>query len=89
MSPYVQWVSVQGRDHCLGGGLSVQGISVLGVSVQGRDLYPRVSVWRGVSVNGGLCQGGSLSGRPPMLLYGYVRAVRILLECILVFYMYC
>ena len=38
---------------------------------------------------GGLCPGGSLSGRvsiretPP---YGNERAVRILLECILVFY---
>ena len=42
----------------------------------------------GISVQGGLCLGGLcpgrfLSGRPPPL-YGYVRAVRILLECILV-----
>ena len=39
------------------------------------------SLW-GFSVQGGLCLWGSLSGRP--LLYGNVRAVRILLECILV-----
>ena len=50
-------------------------------------LFTGGSLSRGVSVwwtlcPGGLCPGGSLSGRP--LLYGYVRAVRILLECILV-----
>ena len=33
---------------------------------------------------GGLCPGESLSGRPPLLPYGYVRAVHILLVCILV-----
>ena len=49
-------------------------------------LCQRVSV-RGVSVQDGLCLGGSLSGRhldrdsPP---YGNERAVHILLECILV-----
>ena len=39
----------------------------------------RVSVQGGVSLRRGLCQG------PPPPPYGYVRAVRILLECILVF----
>ena len=37
----------------------------------------------GVSVQGGLCPVGAQSGRPP---YGKERAVRILLECILVFF---
>ena len=47
-----------------------RGVSVQGgVSVRGSFSPERVSVW------------GSLSGRPP---YSYVRAVRILLECILV-----
>ena len=36
----------------------------------------------GVSVNGSLCPGLSLSGKSP--LYGKEWAVRILLECILV-----
>ena len=89
MSPYVQWVSVQGRDHCLGGGslsrgsLSWGSLSRGGISIQG-SLSGGVSLSMEVSVKGGLCQGD-----PPMLLYGYVRAVRILLECILDFYMYC
>ena len=41
---------------------------------------------------GGLCPGGSLSREglcqvTPLPLYGYVRAIRILLECILVIYL--
>ena len=40
----------------------------------------RGSQSRGVLCPGGLCPGG-VSGRPP---YSYVRAVHILLECILV-----
>ena len=54
--------------------VSIQGVSVKGVSVEG------VSVQR-VSVQGFL-SGGSLSGRPP---YSKDWAVRILLECLLVF----
>ena len=69
------------------------GVSVRGVSVRGSGLCSRgISVW-GLSVQRGLCPreglspggalpGGSLSGRPPP--YVNVRAVRILLECILV-----
>ena len=80
-------ISVQGdlcpeglcpRGLCPEGGFSVQGVSVQGgFSVQG------VSVWR-ISVQVVLCPGGSLLGVPPWPLYRYVRAVRILLECILV-----
>ena len=79
-------VSVQGRGLCPGegslsrGGVSVQGglcpgegsLSRGGVSVQGRGLCPG----EGSLSRGGLCQWD-----PP---YGYVRVVRILLECILV-----
>ena len=37
------------------------------------SVHRAISV-RGVSVQGGgLCQGGSLSGRPPRPLYGYVH----------------
>ena len=61
-------------------GVPVQGVSVQGVPVQG-GLCPGGSLSREVSVQGGLCPGGSLSKRTP---YGNVRAVRILLECILV-----
>ena len=58
------------------GSLSSGGVGV--GSVQPRGLCPA----GGVSVQqGGLCLGGSLSGRPP---YGKERAVRILLECVLV-----
>ena len=60
---------VEGGGFCPGGSLSGRGSLSGGFSVQG------------VSVQGGLCPGGSLSGRPP---YGNMRAVRILLECILV-----
>ena len=58
-------------------GVSVQKVSVQGASVQGGSLSmvgglcPGGSLSRGISVQGGLCQG-------------YVRAVCILLECILV-----
>ena len=71
--------SLSKGDLCPGAlcprGVSVQGggVSVQGVSVQGGSLF------RGQR---GLCPGGSLSGRP---LYGNVRAVRTLLECILVY----
>ena len=55
------------------------------VSVQGGSLCRGVCLGgicpEAVSVQGGLCPGGSLSGRPP---YCNERAVRILLECILV-----
>ena len=85
-----QGISVQGGLHaggrspsggglcpgeCLCWGVSVQGtVSVQGVSVHGGggSLSRGVSVW-----------GGSLSWRHPP--YGNERAVRILLECILVF----
>ena len=65
------------------GSLSWGSLSRGGISIQG-SLSGGVSLSMEVSVKGGICQGD-----PPMLLYGYVRAVRILLECILVFYMYC
>ena len=68
-------VSVQ-ADLCLGG-VSVQG----GTSVQKVSVRSGGSLSWWVSVKWGLCPGGSLSGRPS---YGYVRAVRILLECTLV-----
>ena len=83
--------SVQEGGLCPGGGsLSRRGVSIWGVSVQ-----EGVSVW-GVSVHEGslsrrsLSRGvsvcGSLSWRPP--LYGNEQAVRILLECILVVYIF-
>ena len=59
-----------------------------GVSVQGESLSTGGSLSiGGLCPCGGLCPGGSLtggylSGNPP--LYGYVWAVRIPLECILV-----
>ena len=63
-------------------------VSVQGVSVQEGGLCPRtVSVGGGVSVRGYL-SGWSVSkwvpDRGPPPLYGYVRAVCILLACILV-----
>ena len=61
----------------VGGGLSGGVISVQGVSVQGEVSVQGVSLSGGLSVQGGFCHGD-----PP---YGYVRAVRILLECILVY----
>ena len=81
-------------SHSVHGGVSVPActtghITGTGVSVQGG-----ISV-QGASLSGGLCPGGgglcpwgwgSLSGRPPKEtpMYGNERAVRILLECILV-----
>ena len=59
---------------CPGGSLP-RGISVQGVSVRGGLCFRGVSVCR-VSVWGGLCHGDPA--------YGNERAVRILLECILV-----
>ena len=72
-------VSVQG-GLCPGGSLS-RGVSVQGSlsrgSLSGGSLFRGVSAcW--VSVHGGLCHGDTL--------YGNGRAVRILLECILVFH---
>ena len=64
-----------------------RGVSVQGVFVQGGSLSKGVSVqevsvqWGSLS-NGGLCPvGGLCQGDPP---YCKERAVRILLECILV-----
>ena len=61
-----------------GGGLGLRpgGVSIPGVYVP-VGLCPG-----GVSVQGGLCPGGLCHGDPPP--YGNERAVRILLECILV-----
>ena len=67
------WVSVWG-GVCLRGALSRGSLS-RGFSAQG------VSVW-GVSVQEGLCVGSVLGSPPP---YGNEQAVRILLECILVY----
>ena len=66
-----------------------------------RSLSGGISVWRGVSVQGGLSLGGLCCGMgdlclgrglchgdPPPPPYGNVRAVRILLECILVSFYY-
>ena len=74
-APQVTWrgVSVQGG---LCPGVSVQGVSVQGVS----DWVGSLSGGE-VSVQGVLCQGDPRTGAP----YGNARAVRILLECILVF----
>ena len=61
------------------GSLFEWGVYVQGLSVQG-------VLCSGVSVQRGLCPG-SLSARPPgqrPVLYGEGRAVRILLECILI-----
>ena len=78
-------VYFQGGCLCLEGGSLSMGVSVQGGCLcLGRGLCPgEVSVQlRGtLSREGDLCPGDSLSGRPP---YGNVRAVRILLECILV-----
>ena len=74
-------VCPQGGSRSLSRGSPPQGVSVRGVSVQGRSLSRGVSV-RGSLSGVGLCPGGgSLSWRPP---YSNERAVRILLECILV-----
>ena len=69
-----------GGGLCPGGSLSRQGVSVHG------DLCPG----RGVSAQGGLCSGGGLCPGGVSVRetpkYGNERAVRILLECILVVY---
>ena len=67
-------VSVQGGS--LSRGVSIQGSLSRG-SLSGGSLFRGISAcW--VSVHGGLCHGDTL--------YGNERAVRILLECILVFH---
>ena len=65
-----------------GGSLSTGGLSLKGgVSVQKGGLCPGWFLYNGVG--GGFCPGGEVSvGEIPP--YGNVRAVRILLECILV-----
>ena len=78
-------VSVQGdlfsKEGSLSKGVSVQGaLCPGGLCLGGGGLSRGVSVW-GISVQGGLCQGGLCQGDPQN---GYVRSVRILLECILV-----
>ena len=79
------WVSVQGVSvqwESLSRRVSVQRGSLCGVSVLGS--LSEGSLSRG----GSLCPGGSLLRRPPGQrphpLYGNNRAVRILLECIVV-----
>ena len=90
-------VSIQGGSLTRGSlyrGVSVQGGSLSRGSLSKGGLYPgglcpRGCLSIGVSVQGGLCligslsRGGLLSGRPPPLS-GKERAIRILLECILV-----
>ena len=68
--------SVQGVGLCPGCGSLSRGVSVQGGHCPGGSGGPRGSL-------GGLCPRGVFvgGGRPP---YGNVRAVRILLECILV-----
>ena len=66
------------------GGYLSRGSLSRGVSVQGGSLSRGVSVQRDLHLVFSPSRG-SLSGRPPSPLYDYVRAVRILLECILAF----
>ena len=71
--------------HFVHGGVSVWGVSVQegicpGGYLSRGSLSGGALCLGGVSVQGGLCQGDPLD-RPP---YGKERAVRILLECILV-----
>ena len=78
----VHWGSLS-PGGSLSGGVSVQtGVSVQGrgVSVQGRDLCPGGG---GSPSRGSLSGGVSVRETPPPR--SYVRAVHILLECILVF----
>ena len=80
-----------GLGLCRGGWVSIGGLGLWGVSVRG-DFCPG-GLCPGDLCPGGLCPGGlylgvsvqwgSLSRRPP---YGKERAVRILLECILVMF---
>ena len=69
-------------------GVSVQGDLSRGVSVQGISVQ-KVSVQMGLCLSG-LCPGVSVQGglfqADLPLLYDYVRAVSILLECILVYW---
>ena len=86
-------VSVQG-GFCLGAlwqDLCPGGLCPGRISVQGVGLFPGVVSVQGGSLSGGVVwstgvsvQGGSLSGGGGEPQYGNVRAVRILLECILV-----
>ena len=78
----VQGVSVRGS---LFRGISVQGVSVQGVQVQRVSVQGVLCLSReaSLSVQGGPCPGGLCQGDPPPP-YGYMQAVRILLECILV-----
>ena len=82
----VQRVSLS-REVCVQGGLCPGG-SVSRGSVCPGGLYLGVSFQKGVSVQRGISvqRGGSLSGRPPS--FHKDRAVRILLECILVLIWY-
>ena len=68
------------RGHLCPGRVSVLGGLHLGGLCPGGSLS-RGSLSRWVSVGGRSVQGGSLSGIPP---YGNERAVRIIMECILV-----
>ena len=87
-SQSLSWgVCVKG-GFCLAGSLSGKGGSLSG---EGGSLSGRVSVWgslsRGISVQEGSVWGGSLPREIPPdgdLPYGKERAIRILLECILV-----
>ena len=91
-----RWVLCTGGWYLSRGGslsrrVSVQGgLCTEGGLCPGESLYRGRSLSRGSLSRGGLCtgglwslSGGSLSGRPP---YGNVRALRILLECILVLF---
>ena len=87
----VQGVSVQGGLSPGGGGLCPGGLGSGGSVSMGSVSMGSLSmgsVSRGIFVRGSLStlslSRGALSGRPPLLPYGYVRVVHILLACILV-----
>ena len=83
MAAWFRGVSVPGPMFIPGGSL-YRGVSVQGGLCPGGSLSRGVSV-QGVSIRGSLCRGG-LPDRPPRdPLYGLEGAVRILLECFLVF----
>ena len=69
------------HSSSLSGDLYPVGVLCPGGSLSGGSLSRGVFVQRGVSIQGSLTSRGSMSEKPP---YGNVRAVRILLECILV-----